>query len=427
MNIGVLTQFFPPEVGATQSRLIYYCRFLAKRGHRVHVATSFPSYPFGRVQPGYRNRFFMTEVMDGLQLLRSWSYTNPNRSMVRRVLSYGSFNLFASVMSLPRLANIDALVVECPSMMNAMAGLFWARLRRIPVVLHVSDLEIQAIIEFGMIPRFAERMARGYEKYILNASAAVAATTNLAKEYLIEAGAEAGKVAVAPNGVDCRLFRPNPARDELRRRLGLPTDAWIAIYAGTHGHMHAIDQIVKAADVLRYERGFLFIFVGDGVAKPGAIRLTEHLGLASVRFVPSQPLADLPDWLNAANVGLSTLVDTPLSATTIPVKSFSYMGCALPAIASDVGEGAKLMRAANAAICVPPEDHRGLADAVRKLRSDSQYAAELGSNGRRYALRYCDRSISARHLELMIEAAVGGRGGRVAEIPRPLADINEES
>jgi hypothetical protein len=56
MKLLILTQYFPPEVGATQARLSELATKLHQRGHDITVLTAMPNYPTGRVFDGYRRR-----------------------------------------------------------------------------------------------------------------------------------------------------------------------------------------------------------------------------------------------------------------------------------------------------------------------------------------------------------------------------------
>ncbi|MGB2998432.1 MAG: glycosyltransferase [Phycisphaerae bacterium] len=70
-----------------------------------------------------------------------------------------------------------------------------------------------------------------------------------------------------------------------------------------------------------------------------AVRRAYAYGLTNVRFLPPQPPEELPAWLNAADIGLSTLVDQEVDHSAIPVKMLSYMACGLPIVSSDRRHG----------------------------------------------------------------------------------------
>jgi hypothetical protein len=88
----ILTQYFPPEIGAAQIRLGAMVRELVRQGHSIEVVTAFPNYPTGEVFPKYRNRFSMSDSWEGVPVYRTWIYPAKGAGF-RRMLNYGSFTL----------------------------------------------------------------------------------------------------------------------------------------------------------------------------------------------------------------------------------------------------------------------------------------------------------------------------------------------
>ena len=56
MRILLFSQFFPPEIGATQTRMHAFAAGLAARGHDVEVICEIPNHPQGIVHPDYGGR-----------------------------------------------------------------------------------------------------------------------------------------------------------------------------------------------------------------------------------------------------------------------------------------------------------------------------------------------------------------------------------
>ena len=79
MRVCFLTHYFPPEVGAPQTRIELLARTLAADGAEVTVHTGFPHYPDGGVKAPYRNRPWLTERRDGIPIVRSAVYPAANR------------------------------------------------------------------------------------------------------------------------------------------------------------------------------------------------------------------------------------------------------------------------------------------------------------------------------------------------------------
>src|SRR5438876_2212181 len=86
----ILTQYFPPEIGATQVRLAALTKELERLGHDVEVVTGLPNYPTGHVFPGYQRKFHVREEQDGVSVQRVWLYPAVGAGF-RRLANYLSF------------------------------------------------------------------------------------------------------------------------------------------------------------------------------------------------------------------------------------------------------------------------------------------------------------------------------------------------
>ena len=71
MRVGILTQYYPPEIGAPQARLSELAARLRDRGHEVVVLSAMPNYPRGRIYDGYGG-LSSREDQDGVTVVRSW-------------------------------------------------------------------------------------------------------------------------------------------------------------------------------------------------------------------------------------------------------------------------------------------------------------------------------------------------------------------
>ncbi|MDD2768316.1 MAG: glycosyltransferase, partial [Methylococcus sp.] len=133
MHILFLTDNFPPEVNAPASRTFEHCREWVRAGHQVTVITGFPNFPKGEVCPGYRNRLWQKEIMDGIDVLRVWTYITANEGFFRRILDYQSYML-AAVAAAPFVRKVDVVVATSPQLFTPCAAYVVSRAKRIPYV-----------------------------------------------------------------------------------------------------------------------------------------------------------------------------------------------------------------------------------------------------------------------------------------------------
>jgi len=147
MKILFISDNFPPELNAPASRTFEHCKEWVRLGHKVTVVTCAPNFPRGEVLEGYKNRLFQREYMDGIEVVRVWSYLAPNQGMVRRTLDYLSFAFMASVASVAR--QFDTVITTSPQFFTNAVGVFLSIVRQKYWVLELRDLWPESIDAVG--------------------------------------------------------------------------------------------------------------------------------------------------------------------------------------------------------------------------------------------------------------------------------------
>src|SRR5437762_1104890 len=120
MKILFLSDNFPPEVNAPANRTFEHCREWVKKGAEVTVITCFPNFPGGKIYEGYRQKFFQKENIDGIKVIRVWTYVAPNKRIVRRSLDYLSFGIASFFAGL--FLSCDVIVATSPQFFTAVSA-----------------------------------------------------------------------------------------------------------------------------------------------------------------------------------------------------------------------------------------------------------------------------------------------------------------
>jgi colanic acid biosynthesis glycosyl transferase WcaI len=380
MRFLILTQYYPPEIGAAQARLSAFARQLRRAGHEVEVVTALPNYPAGKLDEADRHTLGRREMVDGVPVRRTWLLAGTGLG-ARRLASYLSFAA-TGLVSAVAAARPDVVFVESPPLFLGVSGWLAAKRAGAAFVLNVSDLWPDSVRDLGVLTDGpALRAAEGLERWLYARATAVTAVTEGIRSRLVDVkGVPARKVLFLPNGVDLDDFRPTNPDRAVRARHDLPKGP-LVLYTGNHGYAQALDTVVEAA-VLVPE--VTVALVGDGSDKARIQELAADRGAANVRFLPPVPQAEIAPLYGQAIAGLATLRNSALMEGARPAKALAVMGCAKPVIYSGAGEGAALVRTADAGLVVPPEDPRALATAIRRLAKEPDEAARMGANGRRW-------------------------------------------
>ena len=122
MRILFFSHYFPPEVNAPASRTYEHCVRWARAGHDVTVVTCAPNCPDGVLFAGYRNRLRpQVEMIDGIEVVRVWTYLAPNAGTVRRIVNYLSY-MATAVLATLRLPRPDVVLATSPQFFCGWAG-----------------------------------------------------------------------------------------------------------------------------------------------------------------------------------------------------------------------------------------------------------------------------------------------------------------
>ena len=399
MHILFLTDNFPPEVNAPASRTFEHCREWVKAGHRVTVVTCAPNFPKGKVFDGYRNKLWQTETVEGIRVIRVWSYITANEGFLRRILDYQSYMLSAIIASV-FVRNVDLIIGTSPQFFTACAAYVVSRYKFRPYIFELRDLWPESIKAVGaMKNERAIRFLEWVEMFLYRKSAKVVSVTRSFKDILMRRGIDGGKIEVITNGVDISQFKPRPKDPELTAKLGMQ-GKFVAGYIGTHGLAHGLETLLAAAERLRGQ-DIVFLFLGDGARKDALKQMAAEKKLDNVVFVDSVSKADVARYWSLLDVSVIHLKKTDLFTTVIPSKLFESMGMGLPVLHGVEGESADIVREEGAGIPFEPENVDQLCDALVRLKSNPAELDEFRARCLKGAQNFDRTNLALRMMKIL--------------------------
>jgi glycosyltransferase involved in cell wall biosynthesis len=418
MHILFLTDNFPPEVNAPASRTFEHCREWAKRGHIVTVITCAPNFPKGRVFDGYRNRLWSREVLEGINVIRVWSYITANEGFLRRTLDYVSFMASAIPASL-FVRNVDLIVATSPQLFTPCAGYVASLFKRRPYVFELRDLWPESIRAVGAMKNSrALDLLEALELFLYRRAAHIVSVTQAFRDNLASRGIPAEKVSVTMNGADLSRFQPRLRDEALVEHLGL-SGKLVVGYVGTHGMAHALSTVLTAAACLQFDpagRDIRFILLGDGAEKAALMAEAAGMGLQNVLFIDSVPRAEVVRYWSLIDISVIHLKRTPLFETVIPSKLFECMAMGIPVLHGVAGESADIVTREGVGIVFEPENADALARHILDLAADPARRAELSARGIAAACRY-DRAVLAGDMLAALQQVCSA--GDLLAAPKP--------
>lgn len=402
MKILFLSDNFPPEVNAPASRTFEHAREWVQAGHEVTVITCAPNFPSGRVHAGYRNRLRSVSMVEGVRVVRVWSFISANEGFALRIADYVSYMLAAVLASLFE-RRPDVVVGTSPQFFAACGAYLVALLKRRPFVFELRDLWPESIKAVGaMGDSAAIRLLERIEMFLYRRASLVVAVTQGFRANLVTRGIDAAKIVVVTNGADLSRFRPKPRDPALAERLGLQ-GRFVIGYIGTHGMAHGLGTLLEAASLLQDDpegRDCRFVFVGDGADKKRLVAFAAKQGLQNVVFVDPVPKNEVADYWALLDVSVMHLLDKELFSTVIPSKLFEGMAMGVPVLSSVPGETRRNVEERQVGWQFQAEDAPSLAAAILAAKSYLADPAvrEAARQGCALAAQSFDRRDLARHM-----------------------------
>lgn len=382
MKILFLTDNFTPETNAPALRTHDHARRWVELGHEVVVITCAPNFPRGRVFEGYENKLFQREQIDGIDVIRVWTYISANEGFAKRIADYVSFMLAAIIASFS-VRKPDVVVATSPQFFTAVAGWIVGALKRRPWVFELRDLWPESIVAVGASSGgFLIERLEAFSHYLYRKADLVVPVTRTFAEKLMALGVPEDRIEIVTNGIDPDAIHSERGRSAVRDELGLPQDAFIAGFIGTIGMAHGISTIIDAATQTRDDASIHYVIMGEGADKQTVRDLVGERALSNVTLLDGRPRQEALEMVAATDASLVVLKNTPVFETVIPSKIFEAMALRRPIVLGVRGEAYRIViDEAKAGLAFEPEDVNGLVERVRELQSDRALVDSLGRCG----------------------------------------------
>ena len=403
MHILFLSDNFPPEVNAPASRTYEHCREWVLSGAQVTVITCAPNFPRGKVFDGYHNRLWQSEVIEGIRVIRVWSYIAANEGFIRRILDYISFMVSATLATF-FVRKVDVVVGTSPQFFTACAAWVVGGLKRVPWVFELRDIWPESIKAVGAMKdslaiRFLERL----ELFLYRHATCIVTVTHTFKKTLIQRGIDGNKIQVVTNGVDLNHFIPQEKDSDLVHQLGLHK-RFVAGYIGTHGMAHGLETLLDAAEIIQSKKDaedVSILFLGNGAKKAELVASAQSRGLSNVIFLDSTSKGDVTRYWSLLDVSIIHLRKTELFASVIPSKLFECMGMGIPVLHGVAGESAEIVLTEQVGEVFESDNPAQLVKLLLDLKINPSQIERYRKNGIDAARRYDRKHLAAKMLVIL--------------------------
>jgi len=405
VKVLIVTQYFWPE----NFRINDLVLGLRERGHEVRVLTGIPNYSGGRFFKGYNFFGPLFEFYEGVRVFRVPLIPRGNGSRIRLVLNYFSFVFFACLLGpLRRLGPIDLIFIYEPSPITVcLPAILLRKIKSTPVMFWVQDLWPESLSATGTVrSKKILKIVDFLVRFIYRRCDRILVQSRAFLEPVKRQGGDFSRILYFPNSAE-ELYQPMVVEPEAPELIGIP-EGFRVMFGGNIGAAQDFETILKAAEILKGYSDIHWVVIGDGRMRPWVEAQIRKRSLAkTMHLMGRRSVEAMPRYFSLADVLLVTLRKEPIFELTIPSKIQSYLACAKPIIGALDGEGARIIKEADAGLTCPAENPEVLAKAVLILYNMPQSERQvMGTRGRTYFNSHFEHKMLLDRLEIWMEELI---------------------
>lgn len=409
MKILVVTQYFWPE----NFRINDLVSGLRERGHEVRVLTGMPNYPGGQIFTGYSLFKPSKETYeDDILIFRVPLIPRGSGTRLRLIFNYLSFVISACLLGpLRRLGSVDLIFIYEPSPITVcLPALLLKKLKSAPVMFWMQDLWPESLSATGAVR--SEKILKMVDmlvRFIYKGCDRILVQSQAFFEPVMRRGGDSSRILYFPNSAE-ELYQPVMLEKDAPERAVMP-EGFCVTFAGNIGVAQDFGTILNAAELLKNHAEINWVIIGDGRKFPWVkSQIIERNLMQTVHLLGRYPIEAMPRYFSLADVLLVTLRKEPIFEVTIPSKIQSYLACAKPIIAALDGEGARIIKEADAGLTCPAENPEALAKAVLTLYNMPQSERQvMGTRGRTYFNSHFEHKMLLDQLETWMKELINDR------------------
>ncbi len=375
-QLTLFCQVFYPDEQSTSQLFADWTAALAARGWQIRVVCGFPPRQESVPAPS-------RETWRGVEIRRVGLRLDFKRSLARRAAHYAAY-LAGATRELLREPQRLALIVTNPPFLPIVASLV-RKLRNGRYAIEVQDLYPEGLVEVGnLTDGIVARVWRRLNRFAFAGSEFTLVLGRDMRERLLSSYAlPSGNVVVVPHWSPVEVAEPVAFKASALVRRQRLEKCFVVQYSGNMGLWHDIEQIVRAAALLKNESQIRFLMIGSGMRRAAAESLAEKEGLKNMIWLPFLPKTSLADSLSACHVALISQREG-LEGIAVPCKLYGILAsgrCVVGAVPEN-SEAARVIREESCGLRVSPGDAEALANAIRSLSRDPDSAVRMGENAR---------------------------------------------
>lgn len=349
-----------------------------RNGYDFEVLTRVPSYPFGKVYQGYKNKIYQTTYFNTIKVHRFPVWQGYEKSVFIKVLNYFSFVFWSFWVILFIGRRFDRVFIyQTGPLTLATAGVLMKKFFGAKVTIWTQDLWPETVYAYGFKKtKFLSFCLDHFVKWVYkNCDSILVSCEGFAERILRY---------VPDKIID---FAPNWSLMEYKPtgQVKLP-GSFNFTFAGNIGKVQNLDNVVRGFGMfVKNNPDASLNIIGDGSYLNELKEIVNNENIANVNFTGRIPLSEMSDYYQASDVLIISLKNVPLYEIMIPSKFQAYLTTQKPIFAIFNGEVRKMVEQYQIGYGATPDDVEDIAQSfsvflnlsIEEKRAMSEAAADL--------------------------------------------------
>ncbi|MFW6119996.1 MAG: glycosyltransferase family 4 protein [Petrotogales bacterium] len=383
MKILLVVAYFIPEIGSAAH--VYYdlAKAFIKRGHEVHVLTSYPR-EFNLYDEDRGKTFPLDENIDGISVHRCKHPAQRDNVVLR---GFEHFLLPRYYFKTYKRLNqdFDVILMYIPPLPLYNLARKIKKYDETPSVLNFQDFHPQELVDVGVMKNpFWIKIMEHIEKKAYKNADFITVLSKKGIDYIVERGGDSDKIRHIYNGVLLETFDKQNLKKDFKEKQGIQNKTLVT-YAGILSPYQGVDVFLDAAKQLQNDDSLVFYIVGEGSEKTHLERRIKDENISNVKLLPFQTRDEYFNIINSSDISVVSL-DKRMKAPCLPGKIKDSFGVSRPIVACvpKDSETADVIRESQSGFVVEPGNVKKLSEIVMRLKEDSDKRGEKGNNGRHF-------------------------------------------
>lgn len=354
----ILCEAFYPEDFIINDLAAYW----AEKGYEMEVLTRAPSYPYGKVYAGYKNKLYQQTDFKGIKIHRFPIIPGYQKSSFIKIVNYLNFVFFSLIILLFIGKRFDRIFIyQTGPLTQAIAGVISKKVYKSKLIIWTQDLWPDSVFAYGFKKtKLMQFLLNCLVKFIYkNCDEIIVSCEGFVKK--LKTFVPGKKIKYIPNW---------PIIDECKITPVKIKAGFNFTFTGNIGKMQNIENVILGFHQFNKLPSDIYLnIVGDGSNLSNLKDLVLKNKIPNINFTGRRPLEEMPSYFEQSNVLILSLIDEPIYEITIPSKFQTYLTASKPIYAIIKGELRDLVIKHEIGIISDPSDIDDIALGFEKLYS----------------------------------------------------------